>query len=125
MRLLLDTHTLLWTAEASTRLSRRASDAILNASNDIVVSAVSIYELEFKVATGRLDALPRSLRLVAAEAGFSELSIMPEHADRAARLPLIHRDPWDRIIAAQAIMESMTVVTRDPAIAALGAPTLW
>ncbi len=125
MRLLLDTHALLWTAEASKRLSARASEAILDATNEIFVSAASIYELEFKTTLGRLAALPRSIRLLIAEVGFTEISIGPAHAERAAQLPLIHRDPWDRIIAAQAIQEGMTVVTRDPEIAALGAKTLW
>ncbi len=125
MRLLLDTHAVLWILEQSRRLSPRASDAILDPANEIVVSAVSIYELEFKSTLGRLDVLPKPLRMLMQEIGFEELPITPAHAERAARLPLVCRDPWDRVLAAQAILEGLTVVTRDPVIAALGARTLW
>lgn len=123
--LLLDTHALLWALEKPGQLSRTASTAIMDPANQITASAVSIYEIEYKTSIGRLPVLPRSIRSLIAELGFSELPITPAHAEHAARIVSNHRDPWDRILAAQAAIEDMTVVTVDPEIAALGARTLW
>jgi PIN domain nuclease of toxin-antitoxin system len=98
---------------------------ILAEDNEISVSAASFYEIGLKMTWGRLQRFPLSIHEAMRANGFRELSITPEHAERAASFPLVHRDPWDRILAAQAILEGMTVVTRDPSVAALGAPTLW
>ncbi len=123
-RFLLDTHALIWWNEAAPDLSSAARAVIAN-GGEIHVSSASIYEIEFKIARGRLAPWSGStIELVHAE-GFLELPISAAHAEHAASFPLIHRDPWDRILAAQAILEGMTVVTRDPSITALGAPTLW
>jgi PIN domain nuclease of toxin-antitoxin system len=122
---LLDTHALIWTFEPSPALSQGAAATILNPNNTIWVSAASIYEIGLKVTRGALPGLPMSPRASSLTLGFSLLDINAEHAERAAALPLIHRDPWDRIIAAQALVEGLIVITRDPAIAALGARVMW
>lgn len=123
-RYLLDTHALIWWNEAAPELSSAAQSVVVNGAQ-IHVSSASIYEVEFKIARGRLAPWSASTIALAETEGFLELQISAAHAERAARLPLVHRDPWDRIIAAQSIIEDLTVVTRDPAIAALGARTLW
>jgi PIN domain nuclease of toxin-antitoxin system len=124
-RLLLDTHALVWWNEASPSLSARARSAIEDENAELHVSAASIYEIELKIARGRLAPWSAPTIELAQHEEFLELPILVAHAERAARLPFAHRDPWDRIIAAQAIHEGMTVLTRDPKIAALGAQTLW
>lgn len=125
MRLLLDTHTLIWTLQDAPDLSPQVRSAVRQDLHEIFVSAVSVYEIEFKQTRGRLETFPISVRQAMSALGFLELSIAWAHSERAARFPFGHRDPWDRIIAAQAILESMMVVTRDPKIAALGAQTFW
>ncbi len=123
-RLLLDTHVLIWWLQSSPALSPRSLDAIADPANTVAVSAATIYEIAFKARLGKLSVFspPReSLPTL----GFHELPISLDHAERAAQLLLTHRDPWDRILAAQAIVEGMIVVTRDNEIAALGARTLW
>ena len=97
----------------------------MDPGNSVHVSAASIYEIGLKVTQLKLAGIPMDVRDSIDALGFAALPISGEHAEHAARFPLVHRDPWDRIIAAQAIVERMTVVTRDPEIAALGASTLW
>jgi PIN domain nuclease of toxin-antitoxin system len=123
-RLLLDTHVLIWWLQSSPALSQRSLDAIIDSRNTVAVSAATIYEIAFKVRLGRLSVFS-SPREALSTLGFHELPINLDHAERAASFQLTHRDPWDRLLAAQAIIEDMTVVTRDPEIAALGALTLW
>ena len=125
MRLLLDTHAVLWALEDSPRLSEAARRALLASTSVVLVSPVSAYELSFKAAVGRLPPLPRPFAELCAEQGFAELPFTSRHADLAARLPLVNRDPWDRILAAQALLEGLTLVTRDPRVAALGPVVLW
>lgn len=125
MRYLLDSHTLLWALDGSPRLEPKTRAALTDESAEVWFSSASAYELGLQVKLRRLPPFTRPLQLVAVELGFHELTIDSAHAERAANFPLTHRDPWDRIIAAQAIVEGMTVVTRDREIAALGAPTFW
>src|SRR5215208_6107879 len=100
LRLLLDTHALYWWLTSPHELSRRAYEAIEDPANDAFVSSASIYELTFKVAIGKLR-LAVDLARELTSAGFEQLPLTWEHAYAAAALPLHHRDPWDRLLAAQ------------------------
>ena len=111
MKLLLDTHVVLWWRADSPRLGREARMAI--ASADVVwVSAVSGWEVAIKQALGKLRLRGQFSALVAA-GGLSELALSLRHADRLAELPLYHADPFDRMLIAQASVERLTVVTHD------------
>jgi PIN domain nuclease of toxin-antitoxin system len=125
MILLLDSHTLFWVLRGSPELSTRARRAIEDDANEVFFSPVSCYELALKAALGKMPEFPGFLPVIAHGQGYKELPVTSAHADRAARLPLNHRDPWDRLIVGQALSEVMTVVTIDPEIAALGAQTVW
>lgn len=122
MRLLLDTHVLIWWAQGS-GLSPPATRAIRSPANDVFVSAASVWEAEIKAAIGKLD-LDADLAGEPALHGFLELGITAGHAVEAARLPLHHGDPFDRMLIAQARLEDLTVVTRDAAFKAYGVPLL-
>lgn len=122
--LLADTHALLWWLADDPRLSARARDMIGEGEVPVHFSAASVWEAEIKAASGKL-VVPENL-LEALEAdGFLELAITARHARDAARLPPLHRDPFDRMIAAQAHVEGLVVLTRDPQIAEYGVPVLW
>lgn len=111
MKLLLDTHVVLWWRADSPRLGREARNAI--ASADVVwVSAVSGWEVAIKQTLGKLRLRGQFSSLVAA-GGLSELALSLRHADRLAELPLHHADPFDRMLIAQASVERLTVVTHD------------
>lgn len=126
MRLLLDTHAFVWTMGLADKLPSRVVDAVGDPDNDVWVSAVAIYELEYKRGQDRaLNDLPDDLVSEAMAVGFRWLDVSPSHARVAARLDRSHRDPWDRMIVGQAIVENLRVVTRDPALARLGGATYW
>ncbi|MGH7499747.1 MAG: type II toxin-antitoxin system VapC family toxin [Gemmatimonadales bacterium] len=112
MRLLLDTHVLIWWDEGS-RLSTGARKAIDDAQ-EIFVSAASAWEVAIKIQLGRLRP-SRTVEEAAEESGFTELPVTFRHAQRVATLPPHHRDPFDRLLAAQAEVEGLTLVTRDRA----------
>ncbi len=114
MRLLLDTHVLLWAVGRTARLSARASDAIKN-SQQVIVSVASVWEVEIKRALGKLEA-PEDLPYAMAVSGFDELPILLSHAVLAGRLPRHHDDPFDRMLVAQAVVEDLVLVTADPAM---------
>ena len=123
MRLLLDTHVLIWWARGSEGLSRRATREISSPVNDVFVSAASVWEAEIKAVAGKLH-LDADLAGEPASEGFSELDVTATHAVEAARLPLHHTDPFDRMLIAQARLENLTLVTRDAAFAAYEVPLL-
>lgn len=122
--LLLDTHAVLWSVGDVDRLSPTAREAIADGATSVYVSATSIWEIAIKRQTGKLRA-PDELTTSIFEASFDELPISVAHAERAGALPLHHRDPFDRMIVAQAESEGLTVVTCDAQIAAYGVPVLW
>lgn len=114
MRLLLDTQIILWALRDDPRLSRRWRDLISDSDNEIFVSVASIWEAEIKHAAGKLD-LPDDLAAMIQRFGCAMLDIEPDDARRAARLPPHHRDPFDRMIIAQAIGRGLTILTSDAA----------
>lgn len=121
MRVLLDTHTLIWWDAGSlpagaTRIIRRA--------DEVFVSAASAWEATIKASLGKLKAAA-PMSAVARGYGFRELSISFSHAERIAALPKLHRDPFDRLLIAQALVEGLTIVTRDPAFAPYGVAVAW
>jgi len=122
MRLLVDTHLLLWTAARSRRLHREARLLIENPANEVLFSAASLWEIAIKASLRRSDfkvdlAL---LRPALAEMGFEELPISGAHAERVASLPPIHKDPFDRMLVAQSRCEPLILLTNDDALAAYG-----
>lgn len=122
--LLLDTHAVLWSIGDVDRLSSAARDAIADGATTAYVSAASIWEIAIKRQTGKLRA-PDGLVTSILQASFEGLPISIAHAECAGALPLHHRDPFDRMIVAQAQSEGLTVVSRDERIAAYGVPVLW
>lgn len=125
MRLLLDTHTVLWWVMDDPRLSRVARAAISEPENELFASAATAYEIVYKQGQGRLHPLSDSLSRQFQREGIVVLSISLDHALAAAALPGPHRDPWDRIMMAQATAEGLTVVTVDPRFTEYGVPVLW
>ena len=127
MRLLLDTHIALWAVTAHPSLPARATELILNA-DAVYVSAASVWEIATKQRIGKLDGIPamtdQFFHLIEAD-GFNLLSISPAHALRAGSMTATHRDPFDRMLAAQSELEAMPLVTRDPAFAEFRTATLW
>ena len=112
MNLLLDTHTLLWWLDANPLLSEKARSYIADGSNLVFVSAVIIWEIRIKQALGKLE-IPPDFRQVLEQQPFEMLPITAEHAHAVGNLPTIHRDPFDRMLIAQAKVEGFTIVTRD------------
>lgn len=119
MILLLDAHALLWALADDPTLGREAHDAIASPTNDVLVSAAVVWELAIKQALGKLEA-PHDLVSVIEATGFAGLPITLADADAAAGLPPHHRDPFDRMLVAQAQRLGAVVVTRDPALTAYG-----
>ncbi|MBI2423515.1 MAG: type II toxin-antitoxin system VapC family toxin [Candidatus Hydrogenedentes bacterium] len=112
MNLLLDTHALLWWLDDDPRLTARERKAIADPYGVVFVSAATAWEIAVKIALGKLDA-PDRLAEILVENGFRELPIDFDHALRAGALPPIHRDPFDRMLTAQAQIEDLTIVTHD------------
>ena len=119
MKLLLDTHLLLWAAGHAERLSNAAIELIERPDNDLWFSVASLWELVIKRGLGRKDFRvdPRLLRRGLLENGYSELPIASEHAIAVEALPMIHRDPFDRMLIAQAMHEGLTLLTSDRSVA--------
>jgi PIN domain nuclease of toxin-antitoxin system len=117
-RVLLDTHLLLWSLAEPARLpapARRLIDTC-----EVYVSASSIWEISIKAALGKLAADPARVLAALGPAGFAELPVTGEHAARVARLPPLHRDPFDRLLIAQALTEPMRLLTGDATLAGYG-----
>ena len=115
MRVLLDTHVLLWALIAPKRLGKEARAAIESPDNDVLFSAASIWEIAIKSALKRTDfrVAPDAIVTAAIETGFTELPVRSAAAIQVAKLPPHHRDPFDRLLIAQAITEPATLYTAD------------
>ena len=124
MKLLLDTHLLLWAAGEPHRLPDEARHMIDDNDNALMFSVASIWEIAIKHALGRDDfqAEPRLLRRGLLDNGYEELAIASEHAIAIDRLPSIHKDPFDRLLVAQALVEGVTLLTADERLERYGAP---
>ena len=118
MRVLLDTHLLLWALGSPLKLS--ADTRKLVDTSEVYVSAASIWEISIKAALGKLKADVAEVLAAIQPAGLSLLSITGEHAARVARLPTHHKDPFDRILIAQAVTEPMILLTNDRALERYG-----
>jgi len=117
-RVLLDTQLLLWSLADPARLSAPARRLI--DSCEVYVSASTIWEISIKAALGKLAADPAEVLAALGPAGFAELPVTGEHASRVARLPPLHRDPFDRLLVAQALTEPMRLLTSDATLAGYG-----
>jgi len=112
MNLLLDTHVLIWALENNPILSNAAKEAIQDGTNMVFVSAASAWEMSIKKAIGKLE-VPDNLQQELAQHRFTMLDINFEHAQLAGKLPNIHKDPFDRMLIAQAKIEKLTLITKD------------
>ncbi len=124
MRVLLDTHVLLWAAGAPERLSPDARALIEGPETELVFSAASVWEVAIKNALGRDDFRvdPRLLRRRLLENGYAELAVTSAHASVVDLLPPIHKDPFDHILVAQAQVEGITLLTADGRVARYPGP---
>ena len=124
MKLLLDTHLLLWAAGQPNRLSAGARKLIDNPANQLLFSAASIWEVAIKRGLGRSDfqADPRVLRRGLLDNGYDELPILSEHVVAIESLPPVHKDPFDRLLVAQATVEGITFLTADSVVAKYPGP---
>ena len=128
MRLLIDTHVLVWLVAGPSRLSRRVRDLLGDEDNLIPVSAVSAWEIANKVRLGKmifpasfLDTFDLHVRAL----GFEQLAVDSRHAVTGARLPGPHRDPFDRLLAGQSVVEGAGLITRDNQMPSLGVSVIW
>ena len=128
MKLLLDTPVLLWAINEPKRLSAKVQEALLDESNELHASVVSLWEIQLKVETGKLrlpgiaNFLEDNLRLMGVQ-GYLPLGLF--HVRQLSRLPPIHKDPFGRILLSQAIVEGWTLVTKDKFLAQYPASILW
>ena len=124
MRLLLDTHAALWWLSDDARVGAHAAAQLVDDGNSILLSAAVVWEVAIKTSLDELAAPPAFAQTLV-EAGALPLSVTIEHAERVEALPWHHRDPFDRILVAQSLVEGAVVVTHDAAIAAYGVPVVW
>ena len=128
MKLLLDTCAFLWIAGGGRKLPDRVAALYQSPDNDVFLSAASAWEIAIKHATGRLPLPVAPQAFVAEErerCGVASLSIDEESTLHVARLPLLHRDPFDRLLVAQAIVHGLTILTPDPLVSQYPARTMW
>jgi PIN domain nuclease of toxin-antitoxin system len=124
VKLLIDTNVLLWASDFPRKLSRTAADLLADPANDLYFSAAAIWEVAIKGASGRSDFLfnPQTLRRTLLTNGYLELPITSAHAAAVQGLPPIHKDPFDRILVAQATVEGITLLTTDRKVARYPGP---
>lgn len=128
MRILLDTHAIVWWATGDRRLSRRARVAIADPGTEAFISIASAWEIQIKATVQKLAlrkpvaALYRSLII---DQDFRMIGIELDDIDHLSKLPPHHRDPFDRVLVAQALRGNFTLVTKDSLVSSYGAPTLW
>jgi PIN domain nuclease of toxin-antitoxin system len=121
---LLDTHALIWSLEDSSKLSPVARSVIEDTANVILASAASAWEIVIKKVLGKLDA-PDDLESAIDSAGFTKRSITFVDTDRLRTLPRHHKDPFDRMLIAQALVDGTPIISRDPELARYAVPIIW
>ena len=128
MRLLLDTHAFLWWIADDARLSKRARSAIASRRDTCFVSVASCWEIAIKVSLEKLKLESPVDRFIPEQLAVNSFSLLPiefAHVARVARFAFHHRDPFDRLLAAQAVIEDLTLVSADPIFPRYGAKRLW
>jgi len=128
MRLLLDTHAFLWWVEDAPELSRKARSEIASPDNECLLSLASCWEMAIKLSLGKLDlatAIDRFIPEQLAANGFQPLEIDLRHVFRVASLAFHHRDPFDRLLAAQALEDDLAIVSADPVFRKYGVKRVW
>ena len=128
MRLLLDTHALIWWEEGNDKLGAAAKLAIADEANEVFVSAVSAMEISTKFRLGKLPSagrLAQDFEAIIADQGFEPLSISVRHARLAGSLQLAHRDPFDRLLIAQALAEDLPMATNETLFDGFGVTRVW
>lgn len=128
MRLLVDTHAFLWWIADDTSLSQKARDAIADPENECLLSAASAWEIAIKASLGKLALDEEVGRFVPEQLALNAFGVLPielGHAVRVASLPFHHRDPFDRLLAAQALEEKIAVVTADAVFRRYGVTRIW
>lgn len=128
MRFLLDTHTLLWWLFDDPKLSGSVREIVADPENEIYVSSASAWEISTKYRLGKLPSARELVRDIATwvqKAGFTELPVLIAHAQRAGSWPQPHRNPFDRMLAAQSALDELPVISRDPALASFGIRLVW
>lgn len=123
--MLLDTHILLWWLSDDKRLPKEAEKIIKDDDNQVYVSAASIWEVAIKAALGQIKVEPFAIQEAIAPSGFLELSVTGVHAAQVFRLPHHHRDPFDRMLVAQSLVEPMRLLTTDKLLAHYGETILF
>jgi PIN domain nuclease of toxin-antitoxin system len=128
MRILIDSHALIWSTVEPERLSRRARQILTDPAHELFFSTASLWELTIKIATGKLRPMGSSIRDVAdvlRDRGIQILPIKIGHLERLESLPGHHRDPFDRLLLAQALEEELTVLTSDAMFKRYPAKIVW
>jgi len=128
MRVLLDTHAFLWMADGGARLSEGAAHVLMEERNALVLSVASWWEIAIKISLGKLKLHPNwpiTLKREMHRNGIDWIPLLPEHCERSALLPFHHRDPFDRLLIAQAQCENLAVLTADSNFAAYGVSVVW
>jgi len=124
VRLLIDSHAFLWWSGASPALGAAARNAIGDPANEVLISIAALWELMIKASSGKLN-LPADLETMVTRQRFSVLPISFVHLRRTGTLPRVHRDPFDRMMIAQALAEGIPIATGDPVFAAYGVQIVW
>ena len=124
MRLLLDTHVLIWCLSGDRKLPSATAALIRNPATDVYFSAVSIWEVAIKSALGKMRADANAMLKNLVDEGFKELPVMALHTVATVTLPMHHRDPFDRLLVAQSRLESLRLLTNDKIMALYGEPVV-
>jgi PIN domain nuclease of toxin-antitoxin system len=124
VKLIVDTHAALWLLAEDERLSARADQMLTDSSNEVLLSAAVVWEVAIKRSLGKLD-VPEGFATMLLDAGAAPLPIGVDHAEAVRSLPWHHRDPFDRLLVTQAVLEGAVLVSNDDRMRAYGAPMAW